>query len=468
MPMAEVLISSDAAEVPGAPWTAQLLLERALDEHVPEAAPPDVPDSTGHNPAQTAYDFQGQQWACDQSTPKQQRPSPVGEPHLWLPHGAASAAPGPALTLPPRDTAVAAARRADATTLAAAPADGGRERRAWRQRQAAPLGPSVFGRSLPKVFMAACASQGMKAAMEDAHFLAALDPKEGVMHPRGSVTPSDQVSSIGVFDGHQGALTATFAARHMPELLHSALVGNVHSAIAQPSVGSTAGLSAAAVSSSFLSFDRWWCDARCDPSYTEHGWDESGATALVGLVAGNMLTVGNAGDGAAMMARGGRAARLSEEHRPSANAAEAERVLQAGGRLVALAPGAAARVVGASGPAKYKACMVTRALGDFAFKHPDPLLSPEPSVRSVLLTPSDVMLLVATDGVTDVLGDDDALAIALDALEKAKEMTDDGTALAQAAARAVTAASLAHGSRDNVTAAVMVFDWQDRDRKSVV
>jgi len=58
------------------------------------------------------------------------------------------------------------------------------------------------------------------------------------------------------------------------------------------------------------------------------------------------------------------------------------------------------------------------ALGDFAFKHPHPLISPEPAVRSVSLTPADALLLMATDGVTDVLGDDDALGIAMDALTR--------------------------------------------------
>lgn len=63
-------------------------------------------------------------------------------------------------------------------------------------------------------------------------------------------------------------------------------------------------------------------------------------------------------------------------------------------------------------------CPPPRALGDFAFKHPQALLSPEPAVRSVVLTPSDVLLLMATDGVTDVMGDDDALGFALEAMEK--------------------------------------------------
>jgi serine/threonine protein phosphatase PrpC len=81
-------------------------------------------------------------------------------------------------------------------------------------------------------------------------------------------------------------------------------------------------VSAEALHDSFLSFDRWWADARCDPALSGGvGWDESGSTALVGLLAGSCLTVGNAGDGAALLARGGRALRLSEEVRRAAGAA---------------------------------------------------------------------------------------------------------------------------------------------------
>jgi hypothetical protein len=51
-----------------------------------------------------------------------------------------------------------------------------------------------------------------------------------------------------------------------------------------------------ALAASFQWFDRWWADARCDPSLTEHGWDDSGSTAVVGLVSGQHLIVANAGE----------------------------------------------------------------------------------------------------------------------------------------------------------------------------
>lgn len=54
-----------------------------------------------------------------------------------------------------------------------------------------------------------------------------------------------------------------------------------------------------ALAASFHWFDRWWADARCDPSFTEHGWDDSGSTAVVGMVYGQELVVANAGEAAA-------------------------------------------------------------------------------------------------------------------------------------------------------------------------
>lgn len=50
-----------------------------------------------------------------------------------------------------------------------------------------------------------------------------------------------------------------------------------------------------ALAASFYWFDRWWADARCDPTFTQHGWDDSGSTAVVGMVYGQDLVVANAG-----------------------------------------------------------------------------------------------------------------------------------------------------------------------------
>lgn len=59
-----------------------------------------------------------------------------------------------------------------------------------------------------------------------------------------------------------------------------------------------------------------------------------------------------------------------------------------------------------------------RSLGDFAFKSPQPLISAEPYVNSHALEPHDRLVLLTSDGVTDVIPDDDMLDIGLAAIDQ--------------------------------------------------
>jgi serine/threonine protein phosphatase PrpC len=65
-------------------------------------------------------------------------------------------------------------------------------------------------------------------------------------------------------------------------------------------------------------------------------------------------------------------------------------------------------------------CCCRRSLGDFAFKHPQALLSAEPHVMQQELAPSDKLVVLTSDGVTDVLPDDDMLGVAMRALEQVR------------------------------------------------
>lgn len=64
------------------------------------------------------------------------------------------------------------------------------------------------------------------------------------------------------------------------------------------------------------------------------------------------------------------------------------------------------------------ACCCCRSLGDFAFKSPQALISAEPYVNTHQLEPSDHLVLLTSDGVTDVVPDDDMLDIGLRAIEQ--------------------------------------------------
>ena len=82
---------------------------------------------------------------------------------------------------------------------------------------------------------------------------------------------------------------------------------------------------------------------------------------------------------------------------------------------------------------------VTRALGDFELR---PWLSPEPQVISVARLPHDLLVL-ATDGVWDCIGDAEAVAIAA------------AQPHPQQAADALLGEVLRRGARDNVSVVVV-------------
>eukprot|EP00882_Tetradesmus_deserticola_P001580 GHRQ01001704.1.p1 GENE.GHRQ01001704.1~~GHRQ01001704.1.p1 ORF type:complete len:376 (+),score=135.52 GHRQ01001704.1:163-1290(+) len=310
---------------------------------------------------------------------------------------------------------------------------------------------------LDRVFMAAASSQGAKHSMEDCSCLADLHPAHGVLSSsvsrRGVSVSQQHIAVAAVFDGHAGRQTALAAAEHLPHLMHQGLTGRQRSSTAcedGPSVVVQEPLQpCCALPAAMRSFDTWWAGRR--------GRDRSGSTAVVGLVHGQELTVGNLGDSVALLARGGGCRRLTVGHRAD-NAVEMLRVLDAGGELEYDCCGTL-RLYRPSDVGRRNGCMFTRSLGDFNFKQPRPLLLCEPHVVQQQLSPLDSFVLLASDGVTDALADDDVMAVAMRALERARNHTSDAQQLAQAAADEVTAAALRGESGDNITAVAVLLDW---------
>ena len=140
----------------------------------------------------------------------------------------------------------------------------------------------------------------------------------------------------------------------------------------------------------------------------------SGTTALTTLVWGNQLLVANAGDCRAVLCRRGRAIDLTEDHKPS-NLEEALRVKAAGGHIC-------------SDGYLNGHLAVLRALGDHHFKDlkaptgPDgamegPLIA-RPEVAMHDLLPEDEFMLIACDGLWDVLSSQRAIEIARQSLRE--------------------------------------------------
>ncbi|CAK0783808.1 hypothetical protein CVIRNUC_007008 [Coccomyxa viridis] len=287
---------------------------------------------------------------------------------------------------------------------------------------------------VPIMRVGAAATQGTRQAMEDAH-VAVLDLRS---HP-GFPSSADTLARafFGVFDGHSGENAARFAEQHLlPNLLSQ------ETFLTAP---------AEALVDAFKRTDADFYGAVHREEDPER---DAGTTALAALVAGDSLLVANAGDCRAVICRRGRAVDLSRDHNAEY---EAARVEAAGGYFLD------EFLCGQLG--------VTRALGNFtpdiiALKQPSdrlkyrtssdgqpltfggPLIA-EPEVQTYTLTSEDEFLVLACDGLWDVMSSQRCMELARSHL---RDNNDP-----QLCAEYLVQASLDMSSVDNVTAMVICF-----------
>ncbi|MQL77489.1 hypothetical protein Taro_009861 [Colocasia esculenta] len=226
-----------------------------------------------------------------------------------------------------------------------------------------------------------------------------------------------------------------------------------------------------------------------------------GSTAVVVVVDGDRVLVANCGDSRAVLSRGGRAVPLSSDHKPD-RPDELARIEAAGGRVIFVN---GARVLGilamsrALGVPKkgcasesneqlciaFIACYVVMALGsEFVAlqrynlsrdKYLKPVVIAEPEISITERTPEDEFLIIASDGLWDVLsnelacdvarrclqdGSQHANAVGLDVVEgsggdAAIEQQEAPESYCSVAATLLTRLALGRNSRDNISVIVV-------------
>ncbi|KAJ3436476.1 phosphatase 2c [Anaeramoeba flamelloides] len=122
----------------------------------------------------------------------------------------------------------------------------------------------------------------------------------------------------------------------------------------------------------------------------------SGTTAVMTIIYGERLYCLNIGDSRAIVSKNGKAIRLSYDHKPSLEE-EKERIQKKGGNVT-------------QDYRINRSLAVSRSFGDF---HYSQFLSCEPHVKTLKLTPEHEFLILACDGVFDVLEDQDVIDIAM-------------------------------------------------------
>ncbi|KAM3412948.1 hypothetical protein ACQJBY_004234 [Aegilops geniculata] len=168
-----------------------------------------------------------------------------------------------------------------------------------------------------------------------------------------------------------------------------------------------------------------------------------GSTAVVAVVGRRRIVVANCGDSRAVLSRGGVAVPLSTDHKPD-RPDELQRVEAAGGRVINWN---GSRVLGV--------LSTSRSIGDYYLK---PYVSAEPEVTAVERTGKDEFLLLASDGLWDVVSNQEACRVARSCLTgRAAAAFPESVSGRSAADAAALLAELAitRGSKDNISVVVV-------------
>lgn len=171
-----------------------------------------------------------------------------------------------------------------------------------------------------------------------------------------------------------------------------------------------------------------------------------GTTAVVAVVNSWEIVVANCGDSRAVLSRGGKVVPLSRDHKPDRHD-EANRIDAAGGRVVYWD---GYRVGGL--------LAVSRSIGDCYLKQ---YVVSEPEVTSLVRTKEDECLILASDGLWDVVSNDTACEIARRCLDSSRQKRAVENFLAEedpastAAAAMLVKLAYSRGSKDNISVVVI-------------
>jgi serine/threonine protein phosphatase PrpC len=201
-----------------------------------------------------------------------------------------------------------------------------------------------------------------------------------------------------------------------------------------------------ALQEGFKDLDRHWLEMAA-----LNVWDD-GSTGVVAMIVNRTLYDANAGDSRAVLcSRQGRAVDMSVDHKPARDD-EKERIEKLGGRIIHYGTW---RVQGV--------LAVTRSFGDRKLKQ---FVSAEPEIKSWPLSDHDEFLILASDGVWDVLSSQAAVDIVRQAMGNSSNgsgnsdgsptATGGGTPLdVKGAAERLTNAAYSYHSLDNITSMVI-------------
>ncbi|KAL3498671.1 hypothetical protein ACH5RR_041403 [Cinchona calisaya] len=252
---------------------------------------------------------------------------------------------------------------------------------------------------------------------------------------------------FGVYDGHGGSQVANYCHDHV----HSVLAEELESIMFRLSDGS----------SKDGCQDQWKrvftnCFLKVDAEVGGKAGLEPvapetvGSTAVVALVCSSHIIVANCGDSRAVLYRGKESMALSVDHKPNRED-EYARIEAAGGKVIQW-----------NGHRVFGVLAMSRSIGDRYLK---PWIIPDPEVMFIPRTKDDECLILASDGLWDVMTNEEVCDMARKRILMWHKK--NGTTLplgergegidpaAQAAAECLSNRAIQKGSKDNITVIVV-------------
>lgn len=186
--------------------------------------------------------------------------------------------------------------------------------------------------------------------------------------------------------------------------------------------------------------------------------DNVGSTAVVAIVCSSHVITANCGDSRVVLCRGKEPIALSVDHKPDRKD-ERARIEAAGGK-----------VIDWNGYRVSGILAMSRSIGDRYLK---PFLIPKPEVSIVARAKDDDCLILASDGLWDVMSNEDACKVARRQILLWYKNNNDGAnsdggseptmnPAAKAAADCLVRLALSKGSGDNIS--VIVIDLKSRKK----
>ncbi|KAF5452980.1 hypothetical protein F2P56_027930 [Juglans regia] len=174
-----------------------------------------------------------------------------------------------------------------------------------------------------------------------------------------------------------------------------------------------------------------------------------GSTAVVAVICSSHIIVANCGDSRAVLCRGKEPIALSTDHKPNRED-ECSRIEAAGGKVIQW-----------NGHRVFGVLAMSRSIGDRYLK---PWIIPEPEVVFLPRARDDECLILASDGLWDVMSKEEACEVARRRIllwhkkNGTASLVERGTGIdpaAQAAADYLSMLALQKGSKDNISVIVV-------------